>query len=54
MLGDFLTAKEKIQNGYLFQKHLATALEGKPDDSSLYHLLGRFKYEVILRNKMIA
>lgn len=46
MLGDFLTTKEKIQNGYLFQKHLATALEGRPDDATLYHLLGRFKFEV--------
>lgn len=43
---DYVSTKEKILIGSRFQKHIETALSLKPEDYSLYHLLGRFKYEV--------
>ncbi|KAJ9578255.1 hypothetical protein L9F63_005525, partial [Diploptera punctata] len=44
--GEFLGTKEKIEDGYVFKNHVDTALKLRPDDPSLHHLLGRFKYEV--------
>lgn len=44
--GDFLPIAEKIQNGYRFKEHVLKALEIRPNDADLHHLLGRFRYEV--------
>lgn len=44
--GEFLSVKERILNGTLFKAHIDKALEIKPKDSTLHHLLGRFCYEV--------
>lgn len=44
--GEFLGVKERIHNGTLFKVHIDKALEIKPKDSTLHHLLGRFCYEV--------
>lgn len=44
--GDFLPLAEKIQNGYVFKEYIIKGLEIHPDDSTLHHLLGRFRYEV--------
>lgn len=38
--------REKIEDGYVFKQHVDKALALRPDDPSLHHLLGRFKYEV--------
>lgn len=46
MHSDFLPVKGKISNGYKFKEHLTKALQLRPDDSTLYYLLGRFKFEV--------
>jgi regulator of microtubule dynamics protein 3 len=43
---DFLPIKDKIGNGFVFKKHLDRAIELRPDDAALYHLLGRFEFEV--------
>lgn len=37
---------KKIEDGYVFKQHVDKALALRPDDPSLHHLLGRFKYEV--------
>lgn len=44
--GDFLPTAEKIKNGYRFKEHVMKALEIRPNDADLHHLLGRFRYEV--------
>lgn len=44
--GEFLSTKERIHNGQLFKLHIDRALEIKPRDATLHHLLGRFCYEV--------
>jgi hypothetical protein len=44
--GEFLGAREKIDGGFFFKQHVDKALELKPNDPSLHHLLGRFKYKV--------
>lgn len=44
--GDFLPVAEKIKNGYRFKELVMGALEIRPNDADLHHLLGRFKYEV--------
>lgn len=44
--GDFLPIAEKIKNGYRFKEHVMKALEIRPNDADLHHLLGRFSYEV--------
>jgi len=44
--GEFLSMREKIEDGFLFKQHLDKALTLRPNDPSLHHLLGRFKYEV--------
>lgn len=43
---DYVGTKEKIENGYEFKKHLDFALNLKPDDATLHHLLGRWASEV--------
>ena len=45
-INDYVGTKEKIENGYEFKKHLDFALEMKPDDATLHHLLGRWACEV--------
>lgn len=42
----FLPTKGKIENGYLFKDYVDKAIKIKPQDNYLYHLMGRFKYEV--------
>lgn len=44
--GEFLSTKERIHNGKLFKIHIDRALQIKPHDATLHHLLGRFCYEV--------
>ncbi|XP_011871321.1 PREDICTED: regulator of microtubule dynamics protein 1-like [Vollenhovia emeryi] len=44
--GDFLPTAERIKNGYRFKEHVMRALEIRPNDADLHHLLGRFRYEV--------
>ncbi|XP_059486709.1 regulator of microtubule dynamics protein 1-like [Neocloeon triangulifer] len=44
--GDFLPIKEKIGNGFVFKTHVDKAISLRPTDFSLYHLLGRFEFEV--------
>ncbi|XP_029164174.1 regulator of microtubule dynamics protein 1-like [Nylanderia fulva] len=44
--GEFLPISERIKNGYRFKEHVMKALEIRPDDADLHHLLGRFRYEV--------
>uniref|UniRef100_A0A6M2DD14 Regulator of microtubule dynamics protein 1 n=1 Tax=Xenopsylla cheopis TaxID=163159 RepID=A0A6M2DD14_XENCH len=43
---EFLGIKDKIEEGFIFKKHVERALELNSGDPYLYHLLGRFKYEV--------
>ncbi|XP_014249273.1 regulator of microtubule dynamics protein 2-like [Cimex lectularius] len=38
--------RDKIRDGLEFQNHVLKALEITPNDPTLYHLLGRFQYEV--------
>ncbi|XP_066592495.1 regulator of microtubule dynamics protein 1-like [Prorops nasuta] len=58
LLGDYVTIAEKIKNGYTFKTHVDRALEIRPEDSGLHHLIGRFKYEVTslswIQRKMAA
>lgn len=42
----FQGTKDKLKDGIEFRKHVEEALNLKPDDPTLHHLLGRFKYEV--------
>lgn len=44
--GDYLGMKEKIEGGYVFKDHVEKAITLRPDDASLRHLVGRFKFEV--------
>lgn len=44
--GDYLGMKEKIEGGYVFKTHVEKAITLRPEDASLRHLVGRFKYEV--------
>jgi hypothetical protein len=44
--GEFLGTREKIEGGFVFKQHVDKALVLQPNDPSLHHLLGRFKYEV--------
>jgi len=41
-LGDFVSQKERIENGYVFKKHVDIAIGLSPNDATLHHLLGRF------------
>lgn len=41
-LSDFVSQKERIENGYVFKKHVDIAISLSPNDSTLHHLLGRF------------
>jgi regulator of microtubule dynamics protein 3 len=49
---DYLPIKDKIGNGFVFKKHLDRAIELRPDDAALYHLLGRFEFEVRFFNNL--
>lgn len=44
--GKFMKTKEKIVDGYLFAEYVEKALELRPEDSTIHHLLGRFKFEI--------
>lgn len=44
--GEFLSISDKIKNGFTFKEHIDKAVELNPKDATLYHLLGRFCYEV--------
>lgn len=44
--GDFMGIQDKITDGLVFKEHVDKALQLNPNDSTLYHLLGRFKYEI--------
>ncbi|KAK8721339.1 hypothetical protein OTU49_012830 [Cherax quadricarinatus] len=44
--GEFLGITERVKSGNIFKKHIDHALELKPKDSTLHHLLGRFCFEV--------
>ena len=46
MLGPFQTVGEKIKGGYLFKEHIEKAINLRPSESTLYHLLGRWSFEV--------
>jgi len=45
-LGDFLSTKEKIGNSFKIKEHALKALELKPTDPTICHLLGRWCYAV--------
>eukprot|EP01135_Chromosphaera_perkinsii_P004080 Nk52_evm11s268 gene=Nk52_evmTU11s268 len=45
-LVEFGGTKEKINNGYVFKKHIDRAIELNPSDASCHHLLGRWCFEV--------
>lgn len=44
--GQFQGVKEKIRDGFVFKEHVEAAIVINPQDPTLHHLLGRFKYEV--------
>ena len=44
--GKFMKTKDKIVDGYHFANYIDKALKIRPEDSTIHHLLGRFKYEV--------
>ena len=41
-----MKTKDKIVDGYHFANYIDKALKIRPEDSTIHHLLGRFKYEV--------
>lgn len=43
---EYLPIKEKLESGHRFEKHVKKALSLRPMDSTLHHLIGRFKYTV--------
>ncbi|XP_045601198.1 regulator of microtubule dynamics protein 1 [Procambarus clarkii] len=44
--GEYLGITERVKSGNIFKNHIDRALELKPKDSTLHHLLGRFCFEV--------
>lgn len=38
---DYQPIRDRVADGHLFKKHLDIALELRPNDYSLHHLLGR-------------
>lgn len=44
--GKFMKTKEKIVDGYVFAEYVEKAMELRPEDSAVHHLLGRFKFEI--------
>lgn len=45
-VSDFVSTKERIEKGKSIKIHLELAIELKPDDAYLYHVLGRWCLEV--------
>jgi len=45
-LGEFIPTKEKIGNSFQIKEHALKALELKPDDGSVMHMLGKWCYAV--------
>jgi tetratricopeptide (TPR) repeat protein len=45
-ISDFVTTKEKIQNGGEFKLHVDRALALRQGDATLYHMRGRWAFEV--------
>jgi len=45
-VGEFVSQKEKIGNAYVIKEHALKALEKRPDDASLNHILGRWCYSI--------
>lgn len=41
-----MKTKEKIVDGYVFAEYVEKAMELRPEDSAVHHLLGRFKFEI--------
>ena len=46
MLGQYQSVGDKIKGGYLFKEHIEKAIQIRPCESSLHHLLGRWSFEV--------
>ncbi|BES94279.1 family with sequence similarity 82, member [Nesidiocoris tenuis] len=44
--GEFQPTKDKIKDGFVFKEHVEEALNITPEDPTLLHLLGRFRFEV--------
>lgn len=45
-ISDYLSTKEKIENGSLFKHHVDIAMKLQPNDPTLHHMLGRFCMEI--------
>ncbi len=45
-VSDFVSTKERIEKGKDIKKHLELAIELKPDEAYLYHVYGRWCFEV--------
>ncbi|KAI8513530.1 Regulator of Microtubule Dynamics [Branchiostoma belcheri] len=45
---EFLSVQDKIKDGYKFKEHIERALELRPNDATVHHLLGRWCYEVTM------
>ncbi|CAH1261781.1 RMDN3 [Branchiostoma lanceolatum] len=45
---EFLSVQDKIKDGYKFKEHIERALELRPTDATVHHLLGRWCYEVTM------
>ncbi len=44
--GEFVSIKEKIEDGFEFKQHVDIAAQLAPADHTIQHLLGRFCFEV--------
>lgn len=43
---NFVSMTERIKDGHVFKEHLDKAIKLNPNESTLYHMLGRFLFEV--------